>query len=93
MSEKEQKKKEKELKNVTDQMESSDGERESTGQADKMPGDDRQNADSVPNVQGPSGYGQPGGVNPQDQIPGQQPGPGHYGYQNPYQNNWQNQKY
>ncbi len=93
MSEKEQKKKEKELKNVTDQMESSDGERESAGQADKMPGDDRQNADSVPNVQGPSGYGQPGGVNPQDQMPGQQPGPGHYGYQNPYQNNWQNQKY
>ncbi len=35
----------------------------------------------------------PGPQNPGGQVPGGMPGPGHYGYQNPYQNNWQNQRY
>lgn len=34
----------------------------------------------------------PGPQNPRGQVPAG-PGPGHYGYQNPYQNNWQNQRY
>lgn len=60
-------------------------------------------ADGAQNMQGQFGYDgagnsqnvqeQPGGVSPQNQMPGQQPGQGYYGYQNPYQNNWQNQKY
>lgn len=34
----------------------------------------------------------PGPQNPRGQVSAG-PGPGHYGYQNPYQNNWQNQRY
>lgn len=106
MSEKEQKKKEKELKNVPDEMEYSDAKKESAGQESaaertpEMQGYVQQGPDGVQNMPGQSGVGQntgdsvqPGGQNMTNQMPGQQPGQGYYGYQNPYQNNWQNQKY
>lgn len=106
MSEKEQKKKEKELKNVPDEMEYSDAKKESAGQesaAERTPetqGYVQQGPDGVQNMPEQPGIGQnaqnsvqPGGQNLTNQMPGQQPGQGYYGYQNPYQNNWQNQKY
>jgi len=74
MSEKEQKKKDKELKNMAEQ-------------AKGQPENGQQGRQAQP------GYGQAGAPGPQGQMPGRYPGGGYYGYQNPYQNNWQNQKY
>lgn len=106
MSEKEQKKKEKELKNVPDEMAHSDAKEETAGQesvAERTPeiqGYVQRGPDGMQNMQGQLGSGQnagdnmqSGGQNMPNQMPGQQPGQGYYGYQNPYQNNWQNQKY
>lgn len=48
------------------------------------------------NRQNPQGSPEAGGhvqVPPQVQMPTGQPGQGYYGYQNPYQNNWQNRRY
>lgn len=45
---------------------------------------------------GPGGPIQPGPggqMPPGNQMPGIQPGPGNYGYQNPYRDNWQNRRY
>lgn len=106
MSEKEQKKKEKELRNVPDEMGYSDAKEESAeqesaaGRTPEMQGYVQQWPDGTQNMQGQPGGGQhagdsaqSGGQNMTNQMPGQQPDRGYYGYQNPYQNNWQNQKY
>lgn len=54
-----------------------------------MPG-----APVLPGQQGmPGTPGVPGEQQSRGQIPGRQPGNGYYGYQNPYQSNWQNQQY
>lgn len=53
-----------------------------------------QQLDSRQQVQNPQSGPEPGGqIPPQNQMPVRQPGQGYYGYQNPYQNNWQNQRY
>lgn len=105
MSEKEQKKKENNLNNATDETEYSAGKEKSAGMsgyAAKQGEDGTQNMQGASgyggtqrpqNMQDQSGYGQPAGAGPQNQMSGRQPGQGYYGYQNPYQNNWQNQKY
>lgn len=89
MSEKEQKKKEKELKNMADEIRDSD----------KNPNMQRQPENGNQAVRNESGgkdsdvRNMPDARNPQGRMPVQQPGPGNYNYQNPYQNNWQNQRY
>lgn len=106
MSEKEQKKKEKELERMADGAEYSDVKEAPAGQGNaaertqETQGYVQQGPDGGQNMPGQPGIGQnaqnsvqPGGQNLTNQMPGQQPGQGYYGYQNPYQNNWQNQKY
>lgn len=93
MSEKEEKKKENNLKNEMGEMSYSDRNEEPAGQQGRGSESGQQAPEGAQNMQGQPGYGQPGGVDPQNQMPWQQPGQGYYGYQNPYQNNWQNQRY
>ncbi|MCI9295861.1 MAG: serine protease [Lachnospiraceae bacterium] len=83
MSEKEQKKKEKELKNMADEIRDSD----------KNPNMQRQPENGNQAARNESGGKDSDVRNSQGRMPVQQPGPGNYNYQNPYQNNWQNQRY
>lgn len=80
MSEKEQKKKEKELKNMADEIRDSD----------KNPNMQRQPENGNQAARNESGGKDSDVRNSQGRMPVQQPGPGNYNYQNPYQNNWQN---
>lgn len=93
MSEKEEKKKENNLKNEMGEMSYSDRKEEPAGQPGKVSEYGQQAPERAQNMQGQPGYSQQGGASPQSQMTWQQPGQGYYGYQNPYQNNWQNQKY
>ncbi len=89
MSEKEQKKKEKELKNMADEIRDSD----KNPNMQRQPENGNQAARNEAGGKDSDVRNMPDVRNPQGRMPVQQPGPGNYNYQNPYQNNWQNQRY